>query len=249
MNKELQVENGNYTRIVNPLIEYLIQMPFKGCELAVAMFIIRKTYGYQKKSDEISLTQFQQGTARSRQTIVTALKNLEKLNIVVKTGRPLHTNTYEINKYFEQWKLVNTGRLVKRTNGLVKTGRPELVKTGRHTKEKRNIQKKLATQGVADSGSKFTELGAEVVKRFESVDLKNKGYYGNKTQRAAADFLVREYGFEEVIKRISVLSKTNKIPYFPSITTPVQLRDKWVQLQDSVDRKRNEQITKGRGLA
>lgn len=87
---------------------------------------------------------------------------------------------------------------------------------------------------------KHTTLGADVLKAFETVDAKNKNYYGNKTQRAACDFLVKEYGLEEVIKRVNVLTKTNKVPFFPSITTPVQLRDKWVQLQDAVDRKRGE---------
>ncbi len=77
----LQVEEGNFTRIVNPLIDNLIKIPFKGCELAVAMYIIRKTYGYNKTQDEISLSQFCKGVNRSRQTIVTALKNLQLVNI------------------------------------------------------------------------------------------------------------------------------------------------------------------------
>lgn len=80
----------------------------------------------------------------------------------------------------------------------------------------------------------------EIIKALEEIDPKNKNYYGNKTQRSACNFLIKEYGLEEVLKRIKVLPKTNKLPYFPSISTPVQLRDKWVQLQDAVDRKRGE---------
>jgi len=49
---------------------------------------------------------------------------------------------------------------------------------------------------------------------------------------------LKEYGLEEVLKRIGVLPKTNNLPYFPSIMTPLQLRDKWVQLQNAVERKR-----------
>ena len=88
-------------------------------------------------------------------------------------------------------------------------------------------------------------LGAEIIKALEGVDPKNKTYYGNTTQRGACDFLLKEYGLEAVLKRVSVLSKTNKINYFPTITTPVQLRDKWVQLQDAVERKRTEKSGKG----
>lgn len=86
----------------------------------------------------------------------------------------------------------------------------------------------------------FNPLGAEIIKAFEEVDPKNKRYYGNTTQRGACDFLLGEYGLEEVVKRVKVLPRTNKAPFFPSIMTPVQLRDKWVQLQDAVDRKRGE---------
>lgn len=101
-----------------------------------------------------------------------------------------------------------------------------------------------AAQSAAGSKPKFTKLGAEVIKLFEEVDPKNKTYYANTTQRAAADFLISEYGLDAVRQRVSVLPKTNKLAYFPTITTPVQLRDKWVQLQDAVERKRNERSAK-----
>lgn len=87
-----------------------------------------------------------------------------------------------------------------------------------------------------DDESKKQEniLIGEVIKHFESVDIKNKTYYGNKTQRGAAAFLIEQYTFDEVVKRIGFLSKTNKMPYFPTITTPVQMRDKWVNLEDAL---------------
>lgn len=83
-------------------------------------------------------------------------------------------------------------------------------------------------------------LIGEVIKLFESVDAKNKQYYGNKTQRGAVSFLIQTYSFDEVAKRISFLTKTNKIQYFPSITTPVQLRDKWVSLEDALIRHKTK---------
>lgn len=94
--------------------------------------------------------------------------------------------------------------------------------------------------------SKCNPLGAEILKAFEVVDPKNKTYYGNTTQRAACDFLIAEYGLEEVLKRVSILSKTNKIPYFPSITTPYQLKEKWVQLQDKVEQYKAGKINSKR---
>jgi hypothetical protein len=93
---------------------------------------------------------------------------------------------------------------------------------------------------VSSMETTYNPLGAEVIKAMESIDPKNKKYYGNKTQRAACDFLIEEYGLKEVTTRIRAVEKTNGMPYFPTITTPVQLRDKWVQLENAVNRKRTE---------
>lgn len=80
----------------------------------------------------------------------------------------------------------------------------------------------------------------EIIKSFEDVDPKNKTYYGNKTQRGACDFLIQEYGFEQVLKVIAILPKTNRLPYMPVVTTPVQLKDKWTQLESGLRKKKAE---------
>lgn len=147
--KNLQIENGNFTRIINPLIDNLIKVPFKGCEIQVALFIIRKTYGYNKTEDEISISQFCIGLQRSRQTIVNALHNLQLVNIVrlVKRGdSKISSNTWKINKYNETWKLVNLVRLVKHKWPTSLTSKRQLVLLARHTKDKlKTIQK---TEGI-----------------------------------------------------------------------------------------------------
>ena len=97
---------------------------------------------------------------------------------------------------------------------------------------------------IVNDMSTYNPLGAEVIKLFETVDPKNKTYYGNKTQRGACDFLITEYGLAEIEKRTTVLPKTNGMPYFPNITTPCQLRDKWVQLDNAINRAKSEQQTK-----
>jgi phage replication O-like protein O len=129
--KELQVENGNYTRIVNVVIEKLLPIPFNGCELALALFIIRKTWGYQKKEDQISLSQMELALERTRPTVVKALKNLQLVNILilVKKGTSISSSSvWRFNKYYHTWKLVNTRKLVKGNT-------IQLVKTRIHTKE------------------------------------------------------------------------------------------------------------------
>ena len=84
---------------------------------------------------------------------------------------------------------------------------------------------------------KSASLISQVIKEMESIDPKNKNYYGNKTQRAACQFLIDNYSYEKVIERIQIIpSLKTSVPYFPSITTPCELRDKWQKAVDSVNR-------------
>lgn len=136
--KELQLENGNYTRVVNRILEELSKAPLLGAELAVCIFIIRKTYGFNKKQDEISLTQFEQGVKRSRPTIVKALKNLQLVNILelVKKGTSKkQSNIWVFNKYYKTWKLDKAPKLVKSRDTTSKVNSKKLVKTPKHTKD------------------------------------------------------------------------------------------------------------------
>ena len=113
-----------------------------------------------------------------------------------------------------------------------------------------NTTENIAPETGAGSPQKkskvlFTTLGADILKEFEDkVDPKNGTYYNNKTQRAAADFLIEEYSFEKVSKVISILQKTNKIPYYPKIYSPADLKEKWQALRDAIETKKTELIGK-----
>jgi len=78
-----QLENG-YTRIANELLEAIIRFPFNGSQLRLFLFLIRKTYGYQKKVDNISISQFVKATGLNRRTVVRELKRLEEMNVFKK---------------------------------------------------------------------------------------------------------------------------------------------------------------------
>jgi hypothetical protein len=91
------------------------------------------------------------------------------------------------------------------------------------------------------SKDKYSTQGADIIKAFESVDPKNKTYYGNKTQRSACDFLINEYGLERILKVIKILPKTNKLDYIPTIYTPYDLKEKWGKLEAQLQKYQNKQ--------
>ncbi len=84
-----------------------------------------------------------------------------------------------------------------------------------------------------------------VIKSFEEINPACKSYYGNKTQRKACQELIDAYTLERVVSVIEkTLPRTNGLKFFPTITTPVQLRDKWVALESAVRKFQAEKVEK-----
>ena len=102
MESDIQVENGNYTRIHNEILETLAKTRLSPLEFALLMVIFRKTYGYQKKNDVISISQFCEITGASRTGVIEALNNLVRLKIIYREpiGQMYY---YGFNKYYDQW--------------------------------------------------------------------------------------------------------------------------------------------------
>lgn len=141
-----QTENG-YTKIANEILEAIISSGLNGTELACIFHILRKTYGFNKLEDEISLSQFQKSLPFTRPSICKALRNLQLVNIIklVKIGKSkICSNRYAFNKNYEGWQLVKKSKLVKIRIPTSKDLDSELVNKPLHTKEKiqNKIQKK-----------------------------------------------------------------------------------------------------------
>lgn len=135
-------------------------------------------------------------------------------------------------------------KLVNETTPESLTVRPRRL--GKVRLGKNTIQ---ATETVADEKPKFSTMGAEIIKSFESVNPNCKRFYNNPPQRGACDRLIEQYGLERVLKVIAFLPKSNTLSYLPTITTPVQLEEKWVALESGVLKQRSKTISTGKGLA
>jgi len=161
-----QTENG-YTKISNELLEAIIRSGLNGTEIAIIFHIIRKTYGFSKLEDEISLSQFCESIPVSRMSIITALKNLQLVKIIrlVKKGLSVKmSNRYAINKNYEEWQLVKKTRLVKISSKTSKDFYNKLVKKTLHTKE--NIQKKYTKEIYIEKKENFKIPKIEEIKSY-----------------------------------------------------------------------------------
>ncbi len=103
------VEDGNFTRIHNEIIEQMALGKFTAYEHKCLWFLFRMTYGWGKKEDAISLEQWQKGTGIDKRNVKRVIDSLIKRKVILCTkgadGRG-HAATYGFNKYFERWETV-----------------------------------------------------------------------------------------------------------------------------------------------
>jgi phage replication O-like protein O len=101
---DIQTENG-FVQLHPAILELLAQRQLSGREFRCLLFLFRKTYGYHKKTDKISLSQWEQGTGIPRTRVGAVLDSLVAQNLILKvdngTKRPA---TWGFNKHFETWQ-------------------------------------------------------------------------------------------------------------------------------------------------
>lgn len=96
-----QLEDG-FTRIANELLDALCSFHLSPNEWQIILCIIRKTYGFGKKDDIISLSQFQKMTGIKSSNIPRIIKSLELKKIIV-VERGYYHCRYYLYKYYQQW--------------------------------------------------------------------------------------------------------------------------------------------------
>jgi phage replication O-like protein O len=92
-----QKENG-YTAIANEIMEILAQTPIRSEVRRIIDFVLRKTYGFNKKTDKISISQFEAGTKMKHSNICKALAEAVVKRLLLKTAEG-----FAFNKNFKEW--------------------------------------------------------------------------------------------------------------------------------------------------
>lgn len=96
-----QLEDG-YIKLANELAEALMRARLTARQWPVAMAIIRKTYGFNKKVDDIGLSQLAEMTGIAKSHVSVAVRELEARWIIVrKAGTFGHV--LGINKNYSKW--------------------------------------------------------------------------------------------------------------------------------------------------
>jgi hypothetical protein len=154
-----QIENGFIT-IANELWDAITKIRIPGQARQIFDFIFRKTDGYGKKEDWISLGQFIRGTGiPDKKGVIRAIHKLEIMNLIGKKANKSEPS-YWINKDYDTWKpLAKIPTLAKKTTSIGrKANKPLAVKPPTIN----NITKDNLTKNIISVNSakiaEFTEL-------------------------------------------------------------------------------------------
>lgn len=246
MRDELQVENGKFTRIANKILDDLIIASVSSSELRIILAVIRKTYGFQKSEDSISLTQLMGMTLISKRNVIYLLQNLEAKKLLI-ISREKEINKIRFNKYSDTWVVQNSAEQVKINRNRAKIASAKLREANIASAK---LGKKLVQNSVKKVNSfahtkeitkeitkESTERGSEnksiplFIDLFKEINPTYRVMFGRPNQRDASERLLKLRPLEEWEKVIRFISSRRTDKYCPRISTPIQLEQKYGDLE------------------
>ena len=253
-----QLENG-YTRIANELLDALCFIDLSGSAWRCAVFIVRKTYGYKKKSDRISLSQFELGTGLTRVSVTRGLKELAEKRVII-SNHGGYIVEYSINKDHSEWgsiKPVTSNRYDTKTSIIPVTKTSNRYDTHKRKKERKIISEANASaksmpwnqksddyeEGVVDLDGDLTLVEEKkkstrkypnapaIRKVFQEVLGRSPANWRiNKTQLQSCENLYTERTLEKVRSALEFYKEHEGQEYCPTIHSPYDLDTKWTKL-------------------
>lgn len=153
-----------HTKVPNELFELIPTL--REAELRVLLFIVRKTHGWHKESDSLSLSQIMEGTGLSRPAVASATESLHERGIVIKTTPEKGTSVYTprlkgsnpslpeiVNEVNQQADTSNPSLpdLVNEVNQDSKLSLPEVVNLVNPQKKVKKLTKEKDQEVAADA--------------------------------------------------------------------------------------------------
>lgn len=201
------------TPIIHKIIEGLAIIRLSTYEFNVVHAIIRKTYGWDKPDDWISLSQLQELTNIPARHCSRTLQKLFSKKIIIREGKNIG-----INKHTEAWAgTPQTGStpsrvLPKQGAGTPQTGMQVLPKQGdtKETITKETIQKKVTKVTEQAQGEKKDLRKKEINEML--LALKNKieisAFVDSRIERKIAKHccgLMGKIGVKEFVRRLDLI--------------------------------------------
>lgn len=168
-----QIKNG-YTRIANELLEAICRLNISGNEMRILLFIIRRTYGFNRSYAELSISELAEGIGASKDNISRTLKKLRNAKIIDhRPNKGTTPQTVSINKNYEEWTVEScSDLLLSKKTTVVKNDNSSVVKNDNSSivKNDNRVLSKLTTIHIKENIKDKKERGKDSTPR---------GRYGN----------------------------------------------------------------------
>lgn len=241
--------NDGYIDIPHDLAEALMKVNLSGYQYRIIWCIFKKTYGWYKSTDKISLTQFEKMTGLKRRNVYRTIKELEALNMII-VDRNGHINTYKFNSDYDTWKTrysIKIDTSIKSDTILVSDMIPKLVSNQIHTKEnKENIQKKVSYllelfNNKFNSRYRLTDkLKIQITRRLRSYRLgelekaikimSSMPFYQGKNKRGWKATLKYLFGCDDNIDKM-----LNELEVMKNLEEAEKREKKWNDIKEKED--------------
>lgn len=245
-----QPENG-HTRINHETMDKLLSLPLSLRELKVIFFVLRKTWGWGKKEDLISLTQMAEATHIARSDVSRAINALiakRVLKVERKSGR---ISRMSFNKDYESWDLgvgdlptVPKKRevLVIRQQGVGDLPTPALgsgVGDLPTTKErKETIQKKDTNVSVAKPREYGNAELNDLIKFASELQFPGQG--SARGNRHSASNVLKRFGLDKSKRLVRAAVECQADRFAPTINDFTQLYQRAADLATYYKRRKEK---------
>jgi len=217
---EFKIEEPNFTQTPNVLFDEWLPY-LKEVELKVILVIYRKTFGWQKKKDQISLSQLQEKTGASRDKVCDAVNSLIEKKLITKrvTGESGTQKTiYEI---VIQKKITSSKKLPPPSSKLLPTKERDI------NKEKEIKKENLSAS--EDAIFLFNLFENEVNKVRKGKELKEIKILRTRSQLKSFDDLLKGNNKDSIAK---IIIETFKNDFWhDKMATPCFFKKKFTQLE------------------
>jgi len=218
-----QKENG-FTSIANELAEAFQRLHLSGNQWRLLWVILRLTYGWNKKTDYISLTTFEKCTGLNRWNLKQNLDDLFHREIIIRDNSG-YIIKYGLQKDYTKWKTSI------KNNTSIKNDTATGIKNNTKTSIKNDTHKRQKTIKNTDMSS-FDE--------FWKVYPSRNGRKLEKDESLKAFIRIRREEFENVVRAAKNYAESKDVQNGIGIRDPKRFlkNDYWKEWVDAVRKKR-----------
>jgi len=208
-----QIENGHLD-LANELVDQFCKLNLSPGEWRVLWAILRKTYGWHKKMDRITYSQFEEMTGLDRWNIRRYLNRLLERNIITKTGIGQRLS-YGLQKDYSKWQPLSKQTTFTSRPLSKQTTVETIIQTdyGLLSKQTTKPLSKQTTTKAKKETIQKKDIYSQLLDHWNSLGIiqhRNFPKSGKSTFKSALDNLLKDYEPSEIKQTMENYSKILK---------------------------------------